>query len=83
MRVLLDEDLPLGLARYLAPHQAEHCERARLERPFERRAAFAPPLLRASTCCSRAMPICRSNRIWVNTISRSSRSARVDSSSLG
>lgn len=24
MRVLLDEDLPLGLTRYLAPHQAEH-----------------------------------------------------------
>ncbi len=24
MHVLLDEDLPLGLTRYLAPHQAEH-----------------------------------------------------------
>ncbi len=24
MRVLLDEDLPIGLARYLAPHQAQH-----------------------------------------------------------
>ncbi|MBI2983862.1 MAG: DUF5615 family PIN-like protein [Chloroflexi bacterium] len=24
MRVLLDEDLPVGLARYLAPHQADH-----------------------------------------------------------
>ena len=24
MRVLLDEDLPVGLTRYLAPHQAEH-----------------------------------------------------------
>lgn len=24
MRVLLDEDLPVGLTRYLLPHQAEH-----------------------------------------------------------
>jgi predicted nuclease of predicted toxin-antitoxin system len=24
VRVLLDEDLPIGLARYLAPHQADH-----------------------------------------------------------
>ena len=81
MRVLLDEDLPVGLTRYLSPHQAEHVS----ERGWK--GVSNGELLRAAVAAGFDVLLTgdayRSNRTCASTTLRLSRFAPGGSSSRG